>query len=478
MGTIRRPPCVLVVSTLLVVTLMVTASRTGQPGPTITVSGTPWGPSTCYIGATEGNVRFDIDDLVEAGLTTYRIYGGMSRWEWQDDDGVYGQPTIEAITADPNVINWSWWDAAMTTPPQGSDYWWSGQGNVWQGNARTIFRDLQTAGIRPVLTLRNVDNFGNPAWAQALNPPSSPGDWHEWWAHVFATVYWLNVRNDYRVDDFEVHNEPNSAGQGWGGTLEDYYALIASTRDAIRHVYETYLPGRTFRVYAPVTGGTWPRDAMIHAGEVFDTVDVHNYNADITGYTSQVRGWMAQYGKADAELWLSEWATYRGGYQAASVGVTTVLNNLIRGASPGNTHIDGSHLFTFYDWSGAQPFQGLVGPAGTRLASFYALRMGMRALNGTRHGCKTTYQSTTSQGNLLAITTTEAGGPPSLLVTNSAKNTAYTVDANLSALLTSGTGTAWQFDATHHDILVGQRPLRNGHVTFTVPAMAAILITF
>ena len=43
-------------------------------------------------------------------------------------------------------------------------------------------------------------------------------------------------------------------------------------------------------------------------------------------------------------------ATYRGGYQSASIGVKTVLNNLIRGARPGNTHIDGSHLFTFYDW--------------------------------------------------------------------------------------------------------------------------------
>jgi hypothetical protein len=202
---------------------MGTASLPGQPGPTITVSATPWGTSTCAIGATEGHVRVDIDDLVEAGLTTYRIYGGMSRWEWEDDDGIYGAPTIEAIKVNPHVINWSWWDAAMTTPPQGSDYWWSGQGNIWQGNSRAIFSDLKAAGIRPVLTLRNVDNFGNPAWAQALNPSNSPDDWNEWWAYVFATVYWLNVRNDYRVDDFEVHNEPNSVRQGWAGTIEDYY---------------------------------------------------------------------------------------------------------------------------------------------------------------------------------------------------------------------------------------------------------------
>jgi hypothetical protein len=120
--TILRYKGVIIVSILFVVALMVTASMTGQPSPTITVSGTPWGTSTCHIGATEGNVRFDIDDLVEAGITTYRIYGGMSRWEWQDDDGDYGMPTITDIKANPNVINWMWWDNAMTTPPQGSDY--------------------------------------------------------------------------------------------------------------------------------------------------------------------------------------------------------------------------------------------------------------------------------------------------------------------------------------------------------------------
>jgi hypothetical protein len=215
MHCILRHWGIIVVSVLFAILLIVTAARPGQaPSPTIRVSGTQWGISTCDIGATEGNVRFAIADLQNAGITTYRLYGGMSRWEWQDDDGVYGWPTIAEIKANPDVINWSWWDQAMTNPPQGSDYWWSSAGTVWQGNARTILSALQTAGIRPILTLRNVDNFGHPAWAQPLNPPNTPADWHEWWEHVFATVYWLNVRNNYQVNDFQVHNEPNSSKQG------------------------------------------------------------------------------------------------------------------------------------------------------------------------------------------------------------------------------------------------------------------------
>jgi hypothetical protein len=112
---------------------------------------------------------------------------------------------------------------------------------------------LKAAGIRPVLTIRNRDNNGNPPWSP--NPPVTAADWNEWWEHVFATVYWLNVRNDYRVDDFEVHNEPNNRGQGWGGTEADYFELVRYTRDAIDSVFSTYLAGRAYHVYAPVTSG-------------------------------------------------------------------------------------------------------------------------------------------------------------------------------------------------------------------------------
>jgi hypothetical protein len=64
-------------------------------------------------------------------------------------------------------------------------------------------------------------------------------------------------------------------------------------------------------------------------------------------------------------------------------------------------------------------------------------------------------------------------------VSSSARRTSYTVDADLSPLmLPDGIGTMWQFDATHNDDEVHGPPLNNGHVTFTIPATAAILIAF
>ncbi|MEG4108511.1 hypothetical protein [Microcoleus sp. S13_C5] len=67
------------------------------------------------------------------------------------------------------------------------------------------------------MSIRNVDNGWNQSWALQLNPPRAKEDWNEWWEQVFATVYWLNVRNDYPVDDWEIHNEPDNRDQGWGG---------------------------------------------------------------------------------------------------------------------------------------------------------------------------------------------------------------------------------------------------------------------
>ena len=456
------------------------AARSAAGGATIAVGGTQWGTSSCYIGATEGNVRFDVQDLVDAGVNTYRIYGGMQRWEATDDDGVFGSPTIAQIKADPNVIDWSAWDAAMTSPPAGSDYWWSGDANLWQGNARTMLAALKSAGIRVVLTIRNVDNNDNPAWAQQLNPPVDQAGWNEWWEHVFATVYWLDVRNAYGVTDFEVHNEPDNAGQGWAGTEAQYLELVRQTKDAIAYVFDTYLPGTAYHVYSTVTkgGSSWPDDAMQQAGSSFDSVDIHDYNSDVRGYVEQVHAWMNADGFASAPLWLSEWATYRGGYQNASVGVKTILENLVYMSQPGDDHVYGSHMFTFYDWDGFsggfQNFQGLVDAAGNRLSSFYALQMATRALNG----CKATFRATTSNSNLLAIATRDAAGHVYLLALNLSANTSYTVDADLSQLLASGTGTEWQYDDTHDDVVVATPTLSAGHTSFTIPGTAAVLLEF
>jgi len=441
--------------------------------PHITVSGTQWGKSSCYIGAVEGSSTFNISDLQDLGINTYRIYGGMSRWDPLDQHGIYGLPSIDQIKANPDSINWSRWDDVMTNPPGGSDYWWIPSSPRWQGNARTLFSNLKSANIRPILVLRNRDDNGNPSWAP--NPPRTNMDWNVWWGYVFATVYWLNVRNSYNVNDFEVHNEPDQSDQGWKGTQFEYFAFAWYTANAIDYVYKTYLPGRTYHIYGPVTsvGSSWPNSMLKTFPNSFDSMDIHDYDPDISVYVRKVHQWMNQDGHSNYPLWITEWGSYsmQNPYNSIPFGIT-LLNNLIRASQPGDDYVYGSHFFSLYDFS-TKPL-GLIDYNGKRRADYYAMRMGIRALQG----CRPTYQSLTNNSHLLAITTKDAKGNIYLLITNQDNNNAYTVNADLSRLLTSGHGTIWQFDAAIWDAIAGHSVLENGKVQLKVPASGALLVKF
>jgi hypothetical protein len=161
---------------------------------TVRVTGTSDGRTEQSIGATEGCTRFNIDELADAGLGNYRLWAGMSRLEPVDDDGVYGEPTIARIKADPAIINWAAWAAQFYRPA----YDWAPNCKpVVPSSLYDILSALQKRGIRAVVTLRPVDDQGQPAWAARLAPPRTPADENEWWEHVFATVYWVNVQHKF-----------------------------------------------------------------------------------------------------------------------------------------------------------------------------------------------------------------------------------------------------------------------------------------
>ena len=50
--------------------------------------------------------------------------------------------------------------------------------------------------------------------------------------------------------------------------------------DAIDYVYQTYLHGRTYHLYAPATtsGSHWPNALLQQAPDAFDSLDIHDYN--------------------------------------------------------------------------------------------------------------------------------------------------------------------------------------------------------
>lgn len=452
---------------------------------TIKVFGDQWGRSTRYIGANRGVTNFNIADFYDLGINTYRFYGGMGPWEYLDDDGTFGNPTITDIKADPQVINWAWWDEIFTNPPEGSPFWYATEPGVgWKGNSRKIFGDLKNAGVKPVVSLRVQNAQIKPDWAAALNPPNTPQGRNEWWEHVFAVVYWMNVRNDYRVDDWEIGNEPNHAGQGWAGiaTEDDYWEFVKLTADAIDYVYQRYLPGRSYRKYAPVSAGAsvneagekwgWIKDALAKVPQYFDCVDYHDFSDDPSGRIREVHQVMNSVGEGHRDLWVTEWGpVFKGGdsYLKVSNGIL-MINNLIRMSWPGDGHVYGNHIVNLYD-AVNRPY--LIGPDGERRVTYYALRMAIRALQGGRP----THQSVTSSPDLLAITTENPSGGFDLLVTNSSTTASYVVRADLSELVGKAQGELREFSAQRHDEVVGtRRTNRHGHITLQVPRNAALLL--
>ncbi|MHC4592173.1 MAG: right-handed parallel beta-helix repeat-containing protein, partial [Planctomycetota bacterium] len=435
----------------------------------LTVLPVQWGVSTQYIGAVEGSARFDVTELVDCGVNTFRIYGDMARFEPVDDDGVYGSPTIDAIKADPDVIPWDHWDSHMDAP---TAYAYSDVPSSIELSNREQFAALDDAGIRTVVALRNRDTVLNPSWSPAV--PTTQADWNEWWEYCFAMAYWLNVRNDYGVDDYEVLNEPDIyEGQGWTGTLAQYYDMVTQTKDAIDYVYTTYLPGRTYHIYAPVAAGnrTWITGALDNVADSFDSLDVHSYASNLESFIREMHGYLDSSGHPDYPLWITEWGTYWSTYDDVGMGLQ-VASNLIRGSRPGDDYVYGSHIFAMYGWGSA--FEGVVSADGVPSATYYAMRLTNRALQGGRP----TYETTDDSADLLAITTTDPDGTVNLLVVNNSSTTSYSVGADLSGLLGSGTGVVQQFSSGVMDEVVGGTVITAGLSSFDVPASSAVLVQY
>jgi len=92
-------------------------------------------------------------------------------------------------------------------------------------------------------------------------------------------------------------------------------------------------------------------------------------------------------------------------------------------------------------------------------------------------GGRPTYPVTSSIRNLLSVVTEDSSGHYYLIADNSG-SPGVTVTADLSALITSGTGTQWEFSSQNNDVVVGSPTLSGGHVTFSIPAGATELLKF
>lgn len=449
---------------LLVLGLVTTMVNAGAY--TITVTGTPDGLTEMSIGAVEACSRFDINELVDWGAKNYRIYAGMGRMEPQDDDGVYGAPTIDQIKADPNVIDWTQWDYQFY---RSDTYFWSGGCPAYsQTSLYDMLVALRDNGIAPVVTLRNVNNNDDPAWAMALNPPDTPEDWNEWWEFVFGWVYWANVRNNLEVHDWQVHNEPDNAGQGWDGTLQDYIVFTQYTYDAIKYVYDTYLPGKTFRLYAPVSThfNEWIEQSLIQNDAIVDVVDWHRYGPP-ADEAAGIHAWIDQYDSdgVHESLYLSEWGSWRGEYSSHGNAMNYAAQLMDHNIN--QSYIASSAIFAFYDWTSRMI--GLVAPDGTKRPPYWSMRLMIRGLQGGKQKYAINH-NIPSNVWLFPIAAVDQGTNTMYVEVLNKSNQGHSITLDVSAHATSGTVTFREYSDGVNDVEAGTGSLNNGVISFSMPS--------
>jgi len=221
-------------------------------------------------------------------------------------------------------------------------------------------------------------------------------------------------------------------------------------------------------------GKGWLSDLLHLSPPPINAVSYHHYASgnQSTDGIHYVHDQMQQAGHDDFPLWLTEWGSYDGqssGNDDQRFAVR-MINNLIEFSKPGSDHVDGSH---YYIWQDGGIGDGILDQYGNKRTVYYALRLAVRSLQGA----KPTYQSSTSTSDLTAIATKDGTGTINLLFTNTNGNNSYAVNIDISALFSSsGSSTIERYDADNKDSQAPGPSVNNGHLQFTIPASAAVLI--
>jgi hypothetical protein len=291
---------------------------------------------------------------------------------------------------------------------------------------------------------------------------------------VFATVYWVNVRNGLEVHDWQVHNEPDAGRQGWGGTLKDYIDFTRSTHDAIRHVYERYLPGKKFRLYGPVAKGmnAWVEESLVKNDDIIDSVDWHSYSSSHYDSAVQAQSWIAMYDQdgVHEETYLSEWGSYRSAYGFSNA--LTYATNLIEHSRDTAGYVTGSAIFPFYDWPTAK---GVIRADGTKTPTFYALRMMIRGLQGG----KTRYpvvHNIPSQVDVQPIAAVDASSNTLYVELVNKTRQGHTIILDVSAHVSVGPVTFRLFAEGRYDVDGGTGDVSDGQVIFDIPGLSIVQV--
>jgi hypothetical protein len=469
---------------------------------TITIKNVALGKTPKFVGATEA-AGFWIEDLLNLGINTYKLWTDMGEMEWWDDDDaqtglwngvLIGTPPIAAIKADApngfsNVIPWAWWDDRFA------------EQRFWRFGIKSrkgLLDALKTNGITPIGTLRTFNSDGYPEWRPDANwaprPPVNQAFRNEWWEHCFAMAYWVNVRNDYRITHWQVLNEPNyykcnangvCKGQGWigsslayyGGTEYEYAILVKDAYDAVK--YANDMVGLPTYIHAPQAAAyfsSYVSTALDSADAAIQVVDYHTFKDKPLSTVNYVKNTIATHNPdhQTEPIFVSEFGGlgYLGPqYQTLKRAITTgdQVIGLVEGGVQGIT------IYNMYDW--LPPVnRGIVDLLGDSThvtgkvytPTYYAYRLLIRAVEAEKDRLKFT-------GTLIPAHKALVTRDPSALWVL-VMNANGPVKVNLSAIPNyGGSATLYEFSASRKDQIVGTVPVTSGVFSFSAPDSSLLL---
>jgi len=435
---------------------------------TITAENTVLGQTTTFIGATEAGTFF-LDDLTDLGINVYRMWTKMNELESWDDDSAssetgcenIGIPDIASIKADQpngfvNTIPWDFWDNVFQ-----NQLWWS-------GNSREdVIQHCVENDITPVLVLRPVDDEGNPDKCSGNWAPRSPVDdgfLNEWWEHVFAIAYWLNVRHSYGVTHFQVLNEPDIPDQGWDGTQSEYVQLVETAYDAVKFAndiasIDTYISAPVVSYYdSPYTSYT-----LDNADSNITLVDYNNYDTDVSTSIDTIRATIFSHNPDGTiePIWISEWGTYTSSYDDPSRAMTTA-RQLMTFSEKG---VEGITIFGMYDWGS---LYGLLDTNRRKSETYYAYRLMTRGLIDAKD--RISHIANGFLGNTITMITRD-NDYLYVIVHRDNVDQAATINVNLTALGSgSGTVKVWEYSGSNKDVIVETPTMTDASFSFTAPS--------
>ena len=452
------------------------------PPADIIVSNAVLGQTTKYIGVTEG-ARFVINDIVNSGAKSYRIWYGMDRimnsgGNYNDFVPPFGSPDISQIKS--KLVNWPMQKAALESliniatidAYMKADMW--GQGASFNQQ----ISQLTSNGIVPVITLRNHDGNGAPTGSPRV--PFDQNDWDEYYYYVFAVVYWTNVYanggSGYNVERWEVHNEPQF---DFGGTPAQYTEFVNYTYDAVTDANN--LKSVTTKLMAAVDvadngGYNYLTKTLDDEGAIYSYnlgyVDYHNYMRwkDDKTAADEVFNIMDIRNKVKP-MWVSEWGTYDGvpawytSYTMAMNVVSAIFRLSQLQKEDPTKKLEGSSIFIMDGQWGS--FQGIV-QNNVKTPTYHGFHLQTRCLQDA----KDFYQLSKDDDFVLVAKDTN-----NVYINSVNYGKTFTID--ISALgKSSGTYDLYIFDQTQQDILIkDNEPFDHSsgnYIGITVPSNGAI----